>query len=780
MQQRLHYLTLAFALLAFLGRTAAQPCARTGWVASTLPGCGAVIVDQSTGESLRAVSGADLLTGGQYVRFSAVPAFPTGGCPVSNLPIVALTCTSDTLPCTAQFDHAPGSDKMLSRVFEARILDDTQQHCAWDFGDGHTATGKSVTHVYDKPGVYEVCLSVKDQWGCAAQECRKVAVGGGASLSCGYDLVATAVDKILQGKLVPKDPGAAGELLLAQWRLSKHSEVLAETPALLYALPAYGKYIVSAEYAVREPDGSLCFSTASQQLIVSESGDCERPSLADPTAPCAPLNAPVCGCDNRTYQNECEAMAAGVSNWWAGTCEEVHGACMAQLEAQILVGSPVSGFFARFRNRSSGGYVFAQLDFGDGSPLWKGTLVDSMVEHKYSSGGIYRANLTVWSPNGCVSSATQLVVTDALQLTEGQLPPGTDYVLPGDANGDKKANMYDLLNIGVGYGYDLPEGGVPRPNAHTAWVPQFSPNWPDAVGSKVNFKHLDGDGDGGVNAADADVLKQHYQAIEPKKVDWAPQTPRVWLDLKGPDTLKINPLLPGTLSLKADVMVGSPSEPVLGLYGLAFALQYPEFVNHNPEADLFTSGNGLFGEENNLWRSRDLYSRRQLDMGLVKTNHQPVSGYGKMAEVTFSWEYIIIIDIIGREEAKIVPFVVPVTGVRGIDAKGNPKALSVPAALDTIWIKLDDGITPTHQPDLSARVALYPNPATDEALLYTGDLRAESIEAVNLLGQVVHTLTPTDRGSAQRFSVAAWQPGLYTLRVRTDQGMVEKRLLVAD
>ena len=131
-----------------------------------------------------------------------------------------------------------------------------------------------------------------------------------------------------------------------QWRLSKHSEVLAETPTLQYQLPAYGTYIVSAEYTVRQPDGSLCTSSVSQQLIVSES-TCDHPSLADPVSICAPHTAPVCGCDNRTYQNACEAMAAGVFNWWAGTCEKVHGPVVAQLDAQVVAGNLESGFLTR-------------------------------------------------------------------------------------------------------------------------------------------------------------------------------------------------------------------------------------------------------------------------------------------------------------------------------------------------------------------------------------------------------------------------------------------------
>jgi PKD repeat protein len=35
----------------------------------------------------------------------------------------------------------------------------------WDFGDGTTGTGKTVNHVYEKPGTYKVTLTVKDAAG---------------------------------------------------------------------------------------------------------------------------------------------------------------------------------------------------------------------------------------------------------------------------------------------------------------------------------------------------------------------------------------------------------------------------------------------------------------------------------------------------------------------------------------------------------------------------------------------------------------------------------------
>lgn len=49
--------------------------------------------------------------------------------------------------------------------------------------------------------------------------------------------------------------------------------------------------------------------------------DCIDPSLIDPTAFCPFIYAPVCGCNNVTYNNSCLAMVtAGVTMWTSGPC----------------------------------------------------------------------------------------------------------------------------------------------------------------------------------------------------------------------------------------------------------------------------------------------------------------------------------------------------------------------------------------------------------------------------------------------------------------------------
>lgn len=47
----------------------------------------------------------------------------------------------------------------------------------WDFGDGNSDTGETVTHAYSETGIYDVTLTVTDDNGCTAEDTVRVAAG---------------------------------------------------------------------------------------------------------------------------------------------------------------------------------------------------------------------------------------------------------------------------------------------------------------------------------------------------------------------------------------------------------------------------------------------------------------------------------------------------------------------------------------------------------------------------------------------------------------------------
>jgi hypothetical protein len=78
-------------------------------------------------------------------------------------------------------------------------------------------------------------------------------------------------------------------------------------------------------------------------------------------------------------------------------------------------------------------------------------------------------------------------------------------------------------------------------------------------------------------------------------------------------------------------------------------------------------------------------------------------------------------------------------------------------------------------------INIFPNPATNQLTIETGQLKIKSVEIYDVVGErLLCTLTPnpspSGEGSAS-IDVSKLSPGMYFVRVRTEKGEVVKKII---
>src|SRR5262245_61050195 len=95
--------------------------------------------------------------------------------PADGTPEIEITCAGTMVPAVV---HVQRLGKNPSSVSDPNLA---KNRYDWDFGDEagkwNTLTGFNAAHVYDKPGVYTIGLTVTDPAGKTAKRQTKVKIG---------------------------------------------------------------------------------------------------------------------------------------------------------------------------------------------------------------------------------------------------------------------------------------------------------------------------------------------------------------------------------------------------------------------------------------------------------------------------------------------------------------------------------------------------------------------------------------------------------------------------
>lgn len=368
--------------------------------------------------------------------------------------------------------------------------------------------------------------------------------------------------------------------------------------------------------------------------------------------------------------------------------------------------------------------------------------------------------LDIWDNTGCADQLCQAVYAGA----PGEMCEITDCIWPGDANGDGKANQYDVLNLGSAYGATgLPRAMFPVPANPIAWAPNFAADWQSSSGN-INNKHADTNGDGLVDASDINAIALNYSA------EWfftnTPVTgnPPVFIELETP-VITITDHSPSTFIISAKLMLGEAAFPVDNAYGIALDVVYPFDLVMPGGASIQYDETLLGASSQTLVFMQDLAASNlgRQDWAATRTGSLGVDGHGPVATLN----YVVSSDIIGGRTEPEVAFNIIVERVRVLKANGEEEVINLPNGGVATAIIINDTVARGQGADRPS-VKVFPNPAGSWLYVEWQRMRARRIELLNSLGQSV--FSQTAEGSQARLSVSNLDAGMYIVLVHADEG----------
>ena len=454
------------------------------------------------------------------------------------------------------------------------------------------------------------------------------------------------------------------------------------------------------------------------------------------------------------FYDVCLTVSGGICSTNAVLCQTIDlHECHAEFYHESENG------MVNFTNLSSGNYTGWEWTLGNGYALQNA----DPGSYDYGAISIYTVCLTVWNNNGCTSKFCDYVYSGP-----GDICEFAACVYPGDTNTDGAANVYDLLPIGVGYGTQGPPRQLDDVAFALDWSAQYAPDWGQETVNGNDFKHLDCNGDGKIDAEDAIGIEANYAAPGNVFMVQSPGSPTFWLDFEW-DTILIDDNTPALITLEADLMAGTSDHPMENLNGFAMQLHYPEdmVVLDGITADY--NDNSFFGSSNSiLWIHKDRHlDGGEFDLGFTR-KHDDKNGFGKIATLNF----IIIGDVIAR--GADASFTVTLKDVVAVNKEGA--MLTIGELEPAVVHVVNKTTTNVHEDWINEQVIVFPNPAKNNIHVQTGSLEAESVTLFNSLGQMVFEMST--KASAFHLSVMNWEPGIYLVKIKTNKGVANKRVVV--
>lgn len=331
-------------------------------------------------------------------------------------------------------------------------------------------------------------------------------------------------------------------------------------------------------------------------------------------------------------------------------------------------------------------------------------------------------------------------------------------VWAGDTDTSQTVNNFDLLPIGLGYG----EVDYVRPNADLLFDCEQNRDWTNSTPlTNVNYKHSDCDGNGIVNADDTMAIVLNWGQFYLKSgggsaANGIPLYTDYYQTVEG-------------ATIEVPIMLGDSLNPVDSAYGIAFTINYdPTLVDTSSVSVNFI--NSWFGQINTdmISVSKDFYTPGQIQVGLTRIDHTYRSGMGQIGAIQMT----IKDDIIKKSANMHLNMFID--NVRLIS--DQEVEISTVPVYTYILIVDTTTITSTGQIETTENLIVYPNPAKSTIHLQSEQGELQQVEVFNMAGQ--RLMLKNMQSKQGTIPVANLSEGVYVLRIQTDKGLHQKRVVI--
>ena len=388
---------------------------------------------------------------------------------------------------------------------------------------------------------------------------------------------------------------------------------------------------------------------------------------------------------------------------------------------------------------------------------------DEIVEWALGNYGFHTVCLTIIEAGGCTSTYCD---DEIFHGDESMICDFTDCVYPGDADSDGTANVYDLLNISLGYGTT----GPPRENDGLYWGAAYSPNWNWTTIDGINYKHLDCNGDGIINELDLDGIETNYTPAENIISVTQEGAPQIWLEFSE-DTIYLDENSPSFFTVSAKLMVADVANPITDLKGLSLTMDYPQDLVQEDSPEFDYKDNSFFGNSNQIiWMPHDRPNESKFDVAFAhKWSGQ--SGAGEIGTL----QIIIVGDIISARSETYTPIKISLKNIKAINESGAIKALGMPIDAEMTVVN-SFNTTATNEQFVSGKVSIYPNPATDALTIDLDNMTGKRVAVYNTVGQQL--MMQDIQGQKVTLAIQNLKKGVHLVKIWTDEGMAVKKVLI--